>query len=206
MTGLKSYTNTMMYSLTYMLGKHTLVDCGDWHEDFAAVQAVLLTHAHFDHIFGLEQLLKRRPDVKIYTNEAGREMLLSVKLNLSWAHETPFCLPDDANITVVEDGGELRLPDDITVKAVYTPGHNPSCMTWLTDTHIFTGDSYIPGVATVTKLPRGNRKEAAESLELIKKLTEGRTICPGHETEAARRMMTESTTCVTHTCIIKSFK
>lgn len=191
----KSFTNTIMCSRTYLMGAYTLVDCGDWHDDFAAVKAVLLTHAHFDHIFGLEELLKHIPDVRIYTNEAGREMLLSVKLNLSWAHETPFALTDDSNITVVDNGEKLVLPCGIDVKAVYTPGHNPSCVTWLTDGYIFTGDSYIPGVATVTKLPRGNRKEAEKSLELIKMLAADRRVCPGHDTDEARRMMAQSAQC-----------
>lgn len=45
---------------------------------------------------------------------------------------------------------------------------------------MFTGDAYIPGVKVVTKLPKGNRKLAAESIERIESLAKGKNICPGH--------------------------
>ena len=56
-------------------------------------------------------------------------------------------------------------------------------MTYFTNDYIFTGDSYIPGVEVVTKLPRGNKKDAEHSLEKILNLTEARTICAGHDVE-----------------------
>lgn len=41
---------------------------------------------------------------------------------------------------------------------IETPGHCPSCLTYYTDNYIFTGDSYIPNVKVVTKLPYGDKK------------------------------------------------
>ena len=54
------------------------------------VSGVLLTHAHFDYIYGLPELIKRFPNSKIYTNEIGREALADGKLNMSLYHETPL--------------------------------------------------------------------------------------------------------------------
>lgn len=42
---------------------------------------------------------------------------------------------------------------------IETPGHCPSCLTYYTDNYIFTGDSYIPNVKVVTKLPYGDKKK-----------------------------------------------
>ena len=63
---------------------------------------------------------------------------------------------------------------------VATPGHELGCLTFYTGDYIFTGDAYIPGVKVVTKLPGGDRALAAESVEKILRLAEGKTICPGH--------------------------
>ncbi len=70
------------------------------------------------------------------------------------------------------------------VHAVFTPGHSPCCVTWVLDDMMFTGDSYIPGVKTVTNLPHCDKKQAACSEILIKKLAEHRTVYPGHAPES----------------------
>ena len=62
-----------------------------------------------------------------------------------------------------------------------TPGHCPSCLTFYTKNYVFTGDSYIPEVPVVTKLPKGNRALAEVSKEKILKLSEDRKIMAGHD-------------------------
>ncbi len=42
-----------------------LIDPGDIWADFENTKTVLLTHAHFDHIYGLNGLLKYSPDVSV---------------------------------------------------------------------------------------------------------------------------------------------
>jgi hypothetical protein len=46
---------------------------------------------------------------------------------------------------------------------------------------LFTGDAYIPGVKVVTTLKGGDKVKAAESVERILRLAEGKTVCAGHE-------------------------
>lgn len=157
-----------------------IIDPGDVWKGFDNVSAVLLTHAHFDHIYGLNELLKITTSTKVYTNEAGREMLLNAKKNLSFYHETPFEFDYPDSIVTVNDGEEVDLGCGLTAKAIFTPGHNPSCITWIIDDATFTGDSYIPGNKTVTNLPKGNKSQAIESEALIKCLSTGKTIYPGH--------------------------
>lgn len=158
-----------------------LVDSGDVWVGFEGVLRILLTHAHFDHIYGLNKVLELNPDAKVYTNEEGREMLLDARRNLSLYHETPFVFEHPESIIIVNEGDEICLGDNIVAKAIFTPGHNPSCITWLVGECIFTGDSYIPGIKTITNLPKGNKVQAMESGRLILTLAEGKTIYPGHE-------------------------
>lgn len=158
-----------------------LMDPGDEWQGFECVSKVLLTHAHFDHIYGLNKLIKISPSVKVYTNGYGKQMLLDARKNMSYYHETPFVFENTENIVVIEDGDEIKLDNDQIAKAVFTPGHNPSCITWIIEDAIFTGDSFIPGIKTVTNLPGGNKSQALESQNLIKSLAICKTIYPGHK-------------------------
>lgn len=179
--------NSVFNSCTYVLsqdGETWLVDCGDLDRILPLIdghlRGVLLTHAHFDHIYGLNYLLTLFPGISILTNEAGREALLSDKLNFSRYHEDPFVLDTPDNVKLIQDGELVSLFNGVDAKAVFTPGHSSSCVTWVVDDAVFTGDSYIPGVKTVTCFPHSDKEKAALSEALIKRLAESRRIYPGH--------------------------
>lgn len=180
MNGISSHVNSFFSSMCWRLGD-VLVDPGDEWEGFAGVKAVLLTHAHYDHIYGIDRVLELNPDVTVYTNEAGRGMLFDDRRNMSRYIDVPYRVNPAVRVVTVADGETVELGDGLTVRAVFTPGHNASCVTWVTDSYVFSGDSLIPGVKTVTNLPGGDRRQAAESEALIRRLAEGRTLCPGHE-------------------------
>lgn len=177
-------TNSVFNSRTYILSdcsdKVWLVDCGDVEPlllivGSRKVEGVLLTHAHFDHIYGLPSLLERFPDVAIYTNEWGKLALADAKLNMSRYHESPVKV-DCSNVRVLKEGDKVFGFD------VYeTPGHNPSCLCFANSEMIFTGDAYIPGCKVVTNLPHCDKALAQSSAERILKLSEGKCIFPGHE-------------------------
>lgn len=178
----KQHINTLYNSVCYALG-HLLIDPGDEWSGFEGVRAILLTHAHFDHIYGLNEVLVQNPDARVFTNAEGRRMLVDAKLNLSKYHGTPFTFDVPDHIVVVANGEEVQLDEDMVAKAIYTPGHNPSCITWAVGCFLFTGDSYIPGLKTVSNLPKGNKKQALESENIILKLAENKIIYPGHYIE-----------------------
>lgn len=167
-----------------------IVDCGDEDKiiEFLrigdlALEGVFLTHGHFDHIYGLNALIGKFPQIKVYTSEYGAAMICDSRKNMShyWGHPITFSSPQ--NIIVVKDGDEIYLCNEIKAKAIFTPGHNPSCITWIIGDALFTGDAYIPGIKTVTNLPGGNKQQAEESIALIKTLAQTHTIYPGHKIE-----------------------
>lgn len=176
----ESHLNSLFLSVSYAFN-NCLIDSGDNWIGVESVDIVLLTHAHFDHIYGLNELLKYSPEALAYTNDAGREMLLNAKKNLSFYHETPYVFDHPEQIRVVNDSDAVSLGNGLTAKAVFTPGHNPSCITWVVGDAIFTGDSLIPGLKTVTNLPGGDKNQAVESEKLIMELAKGKIIYPGHK-------------------------
>ena len=184
---IRQVINSVISSCSYVVTQEHrswLVDCGDVDRILPLIDGrlcgVLLTHTHFDHIYGLNHLLSVFPRVPIYTNQQGYEGLLSDKMNLSRYHEEPFVLDNPGNIQVVVDGTDLSIFDKITAHAVFTPGHSPSCVTWVVDDAVFTGDSYIPGVKTVTIFPHADKSLVAQSEAKIIDLLEHRMIYPGH--------------------------
>lgn len=183
--------NSIIYSCTYIIyndikKKVWLVDCGDVRPIINNIpkgyllRGVLLTHTHYDHCYGLNSLLDYYPTMKVYTNSFGLKALQSPKLNLSKYHDniSNFVI---RRINNVEDYNKIP---DVNVKIILTPGHDPSCLSFIIEEYLFTGDSYIPGCGIVTTFPSSDRSEALISLDIIKKYEyAGYIICPGHAVE-----------------------
>ena len=167
-----------------------IVDCGDIGHlterissilgDPFQIEGVLLTHAHYDHIYGLPHLTELFPFIKVYTNESGRKALANERVNMSRYHEDPINYESE-NVIVCDEGSVIELFEGVNAIVHYTPGHNPSCLTFEVGDYLFTGDTYIPGVEVVTNLPGGDKRLAAESVERIKDLAVGKVVCAGHE-------------------------
>ena len=180
--------NTFYSSCTYVLDGVAVIDCGDVEPllpllDKSRFKGVLLTHGHYDHIYGLNELCSLFPEAKVYCSPWAKRQLLDAKLNISYYHEMPFELAYPDRIVEVEDGFLLEIDDNQKIDALSTPGHTPGCLTWMTDEAMFTGDAFIPDIKVVTKLPFGDRGMSSQSVALIQSHTQGRTIYPGHDVE-----------------------
>lgn len=181
--------NSIFDSMTWLLSETEsdqvwLVDCGDIGSikdkvNNKYITGVLLTHAHYDHIYGLPELLKLYPGCRVYTNEVGRETLADSKQNLSFFHESPLSVVGP-QVTLCREGDEFELFPDVIARVYETPGHHPSCLTFMVGDYLFTGDAYIPGIKVVTNLPKADKTIAQKSLERIKTLAIGKTVLPGH--------------------------
>lgn len=193
MLQVKEIVNSIFTSKTYILyiegcNKAWLVDIGDvepvldfLNYKYLTVCGVFLTHAHFDHIYGLLELLAVFPKCNVFVTEYAKEALASDKLNMSRYHESPIKYQGD-NVLVVHESEEMKLFDNEPLMYFYeTPGHNPGCLTMVIGDYIFTGDAYIPGENVVIKLPKGNNVLAQKSCERILKMAQGKKICPGHK-------------------------
>lgn len=197
---IKEIVNSIYSSKTYILFKKGdinawLVDIGDiepilsFQKDHnLIVKGVFITHAHFDHIYGLEALVDLFPECKVYTSEYAKYALASDKLNMSkyYEHGVSINYTRD-NVVVVREGETMALFEGEPKIVFYeTPGHNPGCLTMVMGDKIFTGDAYIPGFGVNTRLPRADKEQAKVSLERIIKLAEGKTVLSGHQIERSK--------------------
>lgn len=181
--------NSLFGSCSYVMDGAWVVDVGDVKplrqlidRHGGLLRGILLTHGHFDHIYGLNDLIEAYPEATVYCSDWCREQLLDDKLNLSLYHGTPFVFNYPDKIQTVTDGDVIELDQGMSLQAVATPGHTPGCITWIGDDIIFTGDAFIPGIKVVTNLPYGNKELAEKSASLISGMSRGRTIYPGHPT------------------------
>lgn len=183
--------NSIFNSITYILPVGSsrdcwLVDCGDVEKIIAQgwnIRGLLLTHAHTDHIYGINKLLEAFPDALIYTNAEGEKGLQNPKWNFSRYHDDveDFIISSPQNVRVIEKESTLQIDEDLTVEVLFTPGHEPSCLSFLIGNNLFTGDAYIPGSKTVVTFPRSNKQQAIASEQRLKDLeASGMEILPGH--------------------------
>lgn len=179
--------NSVFTSNTFVLTDEQntayLVDIGDFEPiaqlGIKEIKGVFLTHVHYDHIYGLRELLERFPNCPIYTSEWGVEALASDKLNFSRYHGDPLIIKCE-NVKVLSERDRIELFDSITLDVFETPGHNKSCLTFKVGNSIFSGDAYIPGIKVVTTLPNANKMDAEVSKERIVAMAQGLDLYPGH--------------------------
>lgn len=163
-----------------------LIDIGDYDKVSAILPnkveiiGVFITHYHHDHIYGINKLLNNYPNCKVYVSEQGIDGLYSDKINLSFYHDESIVF-NGSNVYVLKDQDRVNLYDNNFIEAIYTPGHNRSCLTYKLNEFLFTGDSYIPNVKVVTKLKGGCKDDAIKSVDkIMSHITKNTVLCPGH--------------------------
>lgn len=152
------------------------------------VAGILLTHGHFDHILGCEELKREATEdalargaeaVKVYACEAEKEMLSNAGINLSKQMHTPCTLEADV---YVEDGDEITIAG-MTCKVITTPGHTPGgCCYYFEDAGILiSGDTLFQESVGRTDFPKGSMSALVRSVkEKLFLLPDETQVYPGH--------------------------
>ena len=155
------------------------------HTQQGTVEYILLTHVHFDHIGGVNELKNRFPQAQVVINAADREMLLDARLNCSQYMGSAFCV--DAEVLEVTEGDTLTLGGE-TIRVLHTPGHSQGSSCYQVGNAMFCGDTIFYGSCGRTDLYGGDDVQMLSSLRRIA-LTDPQTrlLCGhGPETTVAR--------------------
>ena len=191
---LRQIVNSIFKSNTFVLYQENnqsiwLIDAGNVDEiiqwsnsEDKRITGVFITHAHFDHIYGLNKLLEYNKHLKVYIGKDDVLALYSSKMNMSRYHDEGAFEYVGENVIGVQDGDCIELFDEISLKVISVPGHTPGCVAYAIQEYIFTGDAYIPGFDVVTLLPRANKAIAKESWQKIDSILHQDTLvlCAGH--------------------------
>ncbi len=152
------------------------------------VAAVLLTHGHFDHIWGCEALVaaaneaaKQRgaEEVKVYAGEAERELLQDARKNVSQSMHRPCTMEADV---YVKDGEELEIAG-MRCKVISTPGHTigGTCYYFEEAGLLVSGDTLFQESVGRTDFPTGSMSTLVRSIQdKLFTLPEDTLVYPGH--------------------------
>ena len=132
------------------------------------VEAILVTHAHYDHITYIESY-QIAFDCPVYMHENSEKFLTDTELNVSrfFGVDKTFDLHDVQYIK----GKETLNLSGIEVKAIFTPGHSDDSLCYLFDNDVlFTGDTVFSIAVGRTDLATGNTKRLIASLNQLLKV------------------------------------
>ncbi|AHV99031.1 MBL fold metallo-hydrolase [Paenibacillus sabinae] len=144
------------------------------------IEAILLTHAHFDHIGGVDEIRKLK-NCPVYLHALESDWLTSAKLNgsLMWPNVSPPMTTDPAEFDL-DEGQTLELIGN-TFRVFHTPGHSPGSVSFLCGNDLFAGDVLFRLSVGRTDLPGGKERDLLDSIQnKLFKLDDDVTVHPGH--------------------------
>ncbi len=143
--------------------------------DGRTVDAVLLTHAHFDHMLHAGPWLAK--GAKLYVHELDAPALCDMALNLAGMIGEALMLPK-ADVLLAE--GDIVREAGIEFTVLHTPGHTPGCVCYQAGGVLFSGDTLFYRSYGRVDLPGGNAADMLASLRRLSKLDEKTVAYPGH--------------------------
>ena len=130
------------------------------------VEAILLTHGHFDHVGG----------VKTITDTTGCKVYLCTE---DLAMPQQFTAGALLYTHAYKEGDVLNVAG-LTVKVLHTPGHTMGSVCLLVEDTLFAGDTLFQGSCGRTDLPGGSWAEILTSLRRLKELPDSIQVFSGH--------------------------
>lgn len=146
--------------------------CKALNEFGAKVKYIMLTHGHFDHTTGVEEL-KSIVNAPVAMSMEDNEMVLKgIKFYGP--------MPESGADIILKDGDVLNFGKH-EIKVMATPGHTPGGLCIRIEDDMFTGDTLFAGSIGRTDLPGGNYEVIIDSIQRrLIPLSDNIAIHPGH--------------------------
>ena len=136
----------------------------------ARLTHILLTHGHFDHVYGLDSVRAAWPAAR----------LCLFRADAAGSDDRP--VRESPEILWLTDGQSLTVGDTSLV-VLHTPGHTPGSCCYFCEGALFTGDTLFAGSAGRTDLPGGDWEALMQSLHRLAEspiLPDTLRVLPGH--------------------------
>ena len=131
-----------------------------------SIQAILLTHGHFDHVGAVKEVAA----------ETGCEVYLCAD-DLAMP---PMMTNGPLYYTRTYGEGDTLHLAGLTIHVIHTPGHTPGSVCLMVETALFSGDTLFAGSCGRTDLPGGDWQAILGSLRRLNQMEADFTILPGH--------------------------
>lgn len=140
------------------------------------IEAVLLTHGHFDHI-GAVKKLQQDDEAPVYLHKGDLELINNQKVMAkAYGVELENITPD----VVLFDDEDINLIG-LNIKVVSTPGHTEGSVCYIIEKNIFSGDTLFYSTYGRVDLPGGDMDKIKNSIaNKLFALDGDYTVYPGH--------------------------
>ena len=138
------------------------------------VEAILLTHGHFDHVGAVEKIVEAT-GCKLWMSESD----WSQPIDPLHTYYYPIANCDFTEVWFCEDSEEITA-GGLTFTVYTTPGHTAGSVCFLCENALFSGDTLFAGCCGRTDLPGGSQKGIRWSLERLAALEDNLLVYPGH--------------------------
>ena len=143
------------------------------------VKAIVITHAHIDHIGGAQKL-KAATGAPVYMNESDQPLYDAIEMQAGWLG---VATPQQTEIdSPLRDGDTLRL-GATELQAIHTPGHTQGSVSiWIpSENKLIAGDTLFRDSIGRTDLPGGDGRQILQSIHSkLLPLPEDAVVVPGH--------------------------
>ena len=149
------------------------------HEDGLKIEAILLTHAHFDHTMGIDEFVNEFGVSKVYVHKNDEAMMTDPQLNLSSVYTHGYTWSE---FDFLYDQQVLELAG-ARFKVIHTPGHTSGgCCFYLEDDNaLFSGDTLFYNSIGRTDFVTSSMSDMLASIrEKLFELPDDTIVYPGH--------------------------
>jgi hydroxyacylglutathione hydrolase len=142
-----------------------------------SLEAILVTHGHFDHIEGVKGLAEAT-GATVYCSSVVAPVLAGAEGCSATGYPVPALGPE--GLAVVDEDAQVNV-GGFTADVIGTPGHSPGDLTFAIEGHLFCGDLLFSGSVGRTDFPGGDFAQLLASVaKLARRYPPSAPVHPGH--------------------------